>query len=169
MKRASVRGLIVAGCALALGSVVGIAPASSSSIAFAPAQQFPTGSFIGPGPGATTTVAADVDGDGDTDVVVTDWFGNGPLVLRNSGNGTFGAPEPIAGAGDIGALATGDLNGDGRPDLVGRDANGVVVLLGNGDGTFRQGERVAVSANAQQSVSVLDANGDGHLDIATPE
>jgi len=30
-----------------------------------------------------------------------------------------------------------DLNGDGRPDLAGAGANGVSVMLGNGDGTFR--------------------------------
>jgi hypothetical protein len=169
MPLVSPRGTVVAAFALATGALLVIAPAASSaSITFAPAEQFPTGSRVGPGPGAVTTVAADVDGDGDTDVVVTDWFGNGPLVLRNSGTGTFGAPEPIPGAANVGALATGDLNGDGRPDLVGRDSNGVVALLGNGDGTFRQGDRLTVSANAQQSVAVLDANGDGRVDIATP-
>jgi hypothetical protein len=52
---------------------------------------------------------------------------------------------------------------------VGRDASSVVALLGNGDGTFRQGDRLAVSANAQQSVAVVDVNGDGRLDIVTPE
>ena len=124
---------------------------------------------MGPGPGATTTISTDVEGDGDIDVVATDWFGDGPLVLRNDGAGGFGAPAAIAGASDVGALATGDLDGDGHPDLVGRDSEGVVVLIGHGDGTFTAKTRVAVSANAQQSIAVVDTNSDGPLDIVTPE
>ncbi|MBA3655644.1 MAG: VCBS repeat-containing protein, partial [Actinobacteria bacterium] len=146
-----------------------LAAASGGAITFAAAEQFPTGSSIGPGPGAVTTIAMDVDTDGDIDVVTTDWFGNGPLVLRNAGAGAFGPAAPIAGADDVGALAAGDVNGDGRPDLVGRDGNGVVILTANGDGTFTPRSRVAVSANAQQSVAVVDTNGDGKLDVVTPQ
>ncbi len=145
------------------------AAVAGGPITFAPAAHFPTGSSIGPGPGAVTTIAADVDGDSDIDIVTTDWLGDGPLVLRNTGTGAFGPATPIAGAGDIGALAAGDLNRDGRVDLVGRDGNGVVILTGGGDGTFALGGRVAVSANAQQSVAVVDTNGDQRLDIVTPQ
>ena len=158
-------GVVAVAAAVA---VVGSVPASAT-IAFGPAEHFPTGSSFGPGPGATTTLALDVDGDGDVDVVTTDWFGDGPLVLRNTGTGGYGAPEPIAGAGDIGALAAGDVDGDGRSDLVGRDAEGVVVLLAAGDGTFVPGDRLPVSANAQQSIALVDANGDERLDVVTPE
>jgi hypothetical protein len=160
-----IAGLAIAACAAV---VVPVVPARGAGM-FAPAEQFPTGSRMGPGPGAVTTIAADVDGDSDADVVATDWFGDGPLVLRNSGTGTFGAPEPIAGAADVGALATGDFDGDGRSDLAGRSASGVVALLGHGDGTFGVGDREAVSGNAQQSVAVFDADGDQRLDIVTPE
>ena len=142
---------------------------AAGGLVFAPAQHYPTDSSMGPGPGATTTIAVDVDGDGDVDVVATDWFGDGPLVLRNDGKGAFGAPAPIAGASGVGALAAGDLNGDGRSDLVGRDSGGVIPLLGNGDGTFTAAPAVPVTGNAQQSVAVVDTNGDGRLDVVTPE
>ncbi len=148
---------------------VALATAASGATWFAAPEHFPTGSSIGPGPGAVTTIALDVDGDDDMDVVTTDWFGDGPLVLRNSGDGRFGGPSPIVGASDVGALATGDLNGDGRPDLVARDATGVVALIATGDGSFEAGAHVAVSANAQQSVVVFDTNGDRAVDIVTPE
>ncbi len=36
------------------------------------------------------------------------------------------------------STAVADVNGDGIPDMV-CTANGVQVLLGNGDGTFRNG------------------------------
>ena len=143
--------------------------ATSTGIAFAPAQDYETGSSRGPGPGASTTIAADIDGDGDVDVVATDWFGDGPLVLRNTGRGSFEPPTAIAGAEDVGALATGDVNGDRRPDLVGREAGGVVVMIGKGDGSFEVAQRLDVPSNAQQSVAVADVNGDSRLDIVTPE
>lgn len=156
---------------LSTAAAVMVAAVGSASAGtwFAEAEHYETGSSRGPGPGAVTTVAIDVDRDGDIDVVATDWFGDGPLVLRNAGHGSFGSPSPIAGASDVGALATGDFNGDERPDLVGRDASGVVALLAKGDGTFEPGAHVAVSGNAQQSVVVVDTNGDGILDVVTPE
>jgi hypothetical protein len=164
--RAACRSLAVP---LALSGALVVGSAAAAPFAFAPAEHFPTGSSIGPGPGAVTTVAIDVDGDSDVDVVATDWFGDGPLVLRNDGGGRFGAPTVIAGADGVGALASGDLDGHGQPDLVGRDSGGVLPMLAKGDGTFEVGDHLSVSSNAQQSVSVMDANGDGHLDVVTPE
>jgi hypothetical protein len=58
-----------------------------------------------------------------------------------------------------------DLNGDGRPDLVGAGANGASVMLNNGNGTF--GARVDYPAGGQtQDVAAGDFNGDGRIDIA---
>src|SRR5437879_4591595 len=65
------------------------------------------------------------------------------------------------------AVAVGDFNGDGKPDLVVANiyTDQVSVLLGNGDGTFQR----AVSYKAgpdSQSVTVGDFNGDGKADLA---
>ena len=143
------------------------AEAAATTISFAAAVTYPTASSAGPGPGAVTTIAGDVDGDGDTDIVATDWFGPGPIVLRNQGGGVF-APSTIAArVSGIGALASGDFNRDGRVDLAGRTGSEIVVLLGHGDATFRVSSRASVPSNAQQTITVLDANGDGATDIAT--
>jgi hypothetical protein len=62
-------------------------------------------------------------------------------------------------------VAAADFNGDGKPDLA-VSLNGgttVVVLLGNGDGTF-QGAKTSAGLG-QSSVTVADLNGDGRPDL----
>jgi hypothetical protein len=70
------------------------------------------------------------------------------------------------------SVAVGDLNGDGKPDLVVNNAesNSVGVLLGNGDGTFQPavtygsgGTGVSVGIGG---VAIGDLNGDGKPDLA---
>ena len=69
------------------------------------------------------------------------------------------------GGGSPVSIALGDVNGDGKKDIVTGDGeNGAVsVLLNNGDGTFRARDYDAPGA---ASVALGDLNGDGKLDIA---
>jgi len=79
--------------------------------------------------------------------------------IANMNNGQTG--------GTIGP-AIGDFNGDGRPDFaVPTNGGPIVILLGNGDGTFTTGTPLTSAATfTPTSVVVGDFNGDGKQDIA---
>jgi hypothetical protein len=66
------------------------------------------------------------------------------------------------------ALAIGDLNGDGTPDvaIANYAAHTVSVLANRGDGRFR-GKRDYVTGRHPSSVAISDLNSDGTLDLAT--
>lgn len=91
-------------------------------------------------------------------------------LSRTVGIGTFSAGVSYAtGTGPL-AVATGDLNGDGRADVV--TANGgsgnVSVLLAQSDGTLGAATSIALSANPS-SLALSDLNGDGNLDLVTAD
>jgi hypothetical protein len=67
------------------------------------------------------------------------------------------------------AVAVGDFNGDGHPDLAvaNSGSNNVSVLLGNGAGGFAPAPGSPVPAGARPAaVAVGDFNGDGKADLA---
>ena len=66
------------------------------------------------------------------------------------------------------SIAVGDFDHDGNLDLAivcaSINTNNVVILLGNGDGTFRQG--ASYTAPSPESLVAADFNHDGNLDLA---
>jgi predicted secreted protein len=62
-------------------------------------------------------------------------------TATSGGSVSFGTPVvigPFTESFNIGAaLATGDFNGDGKPDVVAVEGSELHVVLGNGDGTFQ--------------------------------
>ena len=65
------------------------------------------------------------------------------------------------------AVAVGDFNGDGKPDVVAANGrSGISVMLGNGDGTFQAPQNFASGNFDMSEVAVGDFDGDGRLDIA---
>ncbi len=61
-------------------------------------------------------------------------------------------------------LALGDLDGDGRPDVVVAGAS-VQILSGHGDGTFGPPVRFADSGGSPDIPTIGDLNGDGRADL----
>jgi hypothetical protein len=111
----------------------------------------------------------DFNGDGKLDLVTTGYYFTGNFhakIFLGNGDGTVGSPRelPIECSGSpCGAFAVGDFNGDGKLDLA-LPLGDLVVLLGNGDGTFQA--PVGYSSTGF-SAAVADVNGDGKLDIIT--
>ena len=92
----------------------------------------------------------------------------GAVVIKlGNGDGTFTSLNPILFPQMAAAIAAGDFNGDGKPDLVISEfSNGVGILYGNGDGTFQVSPTNFVTGTGPSSIAVGDFNGDGLLDLA---
>jgi hypothetical protein len=111
---------------------------------------------------------ADFNGDGIPDVVLSG--SSGLAVLLGKGDGTFG-PAILASSNDSGQVFVGDLNGDGKADIiaVAEPSGGIGVLLGNGDGTFQPliGTLLGTVVGEGTSLALGDFNGDGKSDVVS--
>ncbi|MCC6363758.1 MAG: VCBS repeat-containing protein [Bryobacterales bacterium] len=141
-----------------------------------------SGGFAVPVPytSGTNPVAAalaDLNGDGKLDLVAVNngSFGTpanngGVAVLLGNGNGTFQTAVSYAVGVNPAAITIGDLNGDGKPDLVVATSSTVIgdyqlgILLGNGNGSFQQATFVPTDFGPQD-VLIGDFNGDGKVDL----
>jgi hypothetical protein len=144
---------------------------------FAGARDFlSTGIVNGPVPVAAVT--ADFNGDGKPDVAVANatFDANSVGVLLGNGDGSFAPPVDYPTSPESMGIAAGDLNGDGKPDLVTadrgprstNDPGDVSVLLNRGDGTFAPA--VAYAAGGRPvDVVIADFNGDGKPDLMTAD
>ena len=115
--------------------------------------------------------AGDFNADGNQDLVATNASAASVSVLLGNGDGTFRTPLISATDGDPVSVAVGDFNGDHIQDLALGchrffSPRHVLVLLGNGNGTFRTGSNISVPA---ETVAVGDFNSDGIHDLAVGE
>ncbi|MBL9150057.1 MAG: VCBS repeat-containing protein [Phycisphaerae bacterium] len=113
---------------------------------------------------------ADLDGDGDKDIVWRNTTTNMAVAWMLDGLGdvtesNVGNTSPLPAAWSI--IVAGDINGDGKEDLVWRNANNNNVNGWLMNGAFKaSGGLIAASvALAWQPVASIDINGDGRDDI----
>ena len=118
----------------------------------------------------------DLNGDGNADVLIygADWAGTGTglAVYLGDGRGSFRtAPATATDGLVLTRCVAGDMDRDGRIDLVcgGSDlrvpnqgGNVLMVMRGNGNGTFTAGAAVQSEQSPEQ---LADVNRDGRLDV----
>ncbi|HYK05116.1 MAG TPA: FG-GAP-like repeat-containing protein [Thermoanaerobaculia bacterium] len=114
---------------------------------------------------STDSVAvADVDGDGDSDIVIGDGRTNRLLAQEGAGWTSRAVEFPLDQR--FNDVVTGDLDRDGRVDLLLVESDGYYrPLLAKGDGTYVPVESAAVAANPLGSLRLHDVDRDGLLDV----
>jgi FG-GAP-like repeat len=114
---------------------------------------------------AVAGVMADFTGDGVPDLAFAHASQSTMSIFGGDGDGTFTyLGNPSLGFFQY-AVTTGDMNGDGRADLIVADQFGVSVLLGKGNGSFRS--PLEYDSGSDTALVVGDFNRDGKLDVAT--
>jgi len=135
-----------------------------------PRTDFPTGLY------PSSIALGDLNGDGKQDLASVGSTEPTVSVLLGNGDGVFESRTDFVTAGrggNVPSVVIGDVNDDGKLDLVAANGyNSVSVLLGNGDGSF--GVRLGFgTVTSSAAAAIGDLNRDGvsdvvFLDHATP-
>jgi hypothetical protein len=111
----------------------------------------------------------DFNGDGNQDFAVLSANGDTSQIILfyGNGDGTFEKPFVKIDVGfGVNAIASADLNGDGRPDLIVTTVKRVIILLNEGGGAFSKPANFGAGPGSSGELVVGDLNGDGKQDVA---
>lgn len=110
---------------------------------------------------------ADFDGDGRRDVLIGDVTGKAVHFVRGLPDAPFLAdPVSTDTTASAGGTAIGDLDADDELDVIAVGGPSLMVLHGNGDGTFTETDVLEVGTGLMDPW-IVDLDDDGHLDVIT--
>jgi hypothetical protein len=139
------------------------------------------GTFLSPvnydvGNDPVALAIGDLNGDGKSDIVTANTIMNADgigsssvsVLLQDPANpGQFLSAASYATGFSPVAVAIGDLNGDGRPDLAVADTTGISLLMQKptAPGTFLAFTTIGVGNGGTSAVAIGDLDGDGSADL----
>lgn len=139
---------------------------------FQPQTTFATGTT------PSAIAASDFNNNGKLDLAVTNQSANTVSVFLGNGDGTFKNSATLTTGNTPVALAAGQFNLDSSTNadlaIVNQADDTLLVYLGNGDGTFTQGQTFALSnvsstGNKPVAITEGDFNVDGLSDLAVTD
>ena len=128
-----------------------------------------TGQHLAPISAPRRVKLVDVDGDGSLDAIVLNAAGQDNAIFINDGKGHFTKSPENIGQGENIDVAVGDIDNDGKADLViakgawGKTPKGIEVWHNEGNGHFVR--RQCLGTNDVYGVAMADLNGNGYVDI----
>ncbi len=133
-------------------------------------------------PNCQGLAVADFNNDGNVDLAFTSYTGKGPgqshvEIFLGDGTGAFSTHSELPINDQAGALGIGDLNNDGKIDLIVAGAgpgnpsgNFLQMFLGDGTGNFTLKQSLTLDnpGTFKGEIAVADFNEDGTPDVAFP-